>query len=64
LNKTIEILIAPDGTSQIETKGFVGSECQQASRFVEQALGEQTNEALKSEFHQAATVEQSMRQTR
>jgi len=62
--RIIEILIAPDGTSQIETKGFVGSECQQASRFVEQALGEQTNETLKSEFHQAATVEQPMRQTR
>ena len=62
--KTIEILIAPDGTSRVETMGFVGSECQQASRSVEQALGEQVNETLKSEFHQAASVEQSMRQNR
>ena len=62
--KTIEILIAPDGTSRVETMGFVGSECQQASRSVEQALGEQVNETLKSEFHQAASVEQPMRQNR
>ena len=49
--KTIEIIIAPNGQSRVETKGFVGSECRQASRFVEQALGQRTDEQLTSEFY-------------
>ena len=32
--KTIEIIVAPDGKSRVETKGFTGSECREASRFV------------------------------
>ena len=46
--KTIEIIIAPNGQSRVETKGFVGSECRQASRFVEQTLGQQTDLIRKS----------------
>jgi hypothetical protein len=37
--KTIEITVDPKGQSQVETKGFTGGECREASRFVEQALG-------------------------
>ena len=37
--KTIEIIVSPSGQVRIETKGFSGSECQEASRFIEQALG-------------------------
>jgi len=60
--KTIEILVGPDGKSQVETKGFVGSECREASRFFEQALGKQVDERLKPEFHQTATTQQQTRQ--
>ena len=59
--KTIEIIVAPDGNSRVETKGFAGSECRGASRFVEQALGQQTDELLKPEFHQTATTQQQTR---
>ncbi len=38
--KTIELIVSPDGSSRVETKGFAGSDCQQASRFLEQALGQ------------------------
>ena len=61
-SKTIEIIIAPNGQSRVETKGFTGSECREASRFVEQAIGQQTNEILKSEFHQTATAQQQIQQ--
>ena len=61
-SKTIEIIIAPNGQSRVETKGFTGSECREASRFVEQAIGQQTNEILKSEFHQTAIAQQQVRQ--
>jgi hypothetical protein len=54
LIKTIEIIVSPQGQSRIETKGFVGAECREASRFLEQALGQQTSEQLTAEFHQAS----------
>lgn len=60
--KTIEIIIAPNGQSRVETKGFIGNECRQASRFVEQALGQQTEEQLKAEFHQSATNQQQVKE--
>ena len=58
MNKIIEIIVAPNGQSRVETKGFVGSECRQASQFIERALGQQTDERLKAEFHQTAAVQQ------
>ena len=60
--KIIEIIIAQNGQSRVETKGFTGAECRDASRFIEQAIGQQTNEVLKSEFHQAATAQQQIQQ--
>lgn len=53
--KQIEIVVSPTGQSRIETRGFVGSECRQASEFLEQALGRRTGEQLTSEFHQAVS---------
>ena len=52
--KTIEVVVASDGTSRVETKGFHGAECQHASRFLEAALGRQLNESLTTEFHASA----------
>lgn len=49
--KTIEIIFSPEGETRIETNGFTGAECQDASRFLEQALGKRTTERLKPEFH-------------
>jgi hypothetical protein len=51
MTKTIEIIVAPDGQTKIETKGFAGADCQDASRFIEQALGERTAEMLTPEFY-------------
>ncbi|QEF97884.1 hypothetical protein Mal15_19300 [Stieleria maiorica] len=56
--KTIEIIVAPDGNTRVETNGFTGSDCRQASRVLLQALGQQTIEKLKPEFHQAANEQQ------
>jgi hypothetical protein len=60
--KLIEILIKPDGTSSVQTKGFSGSECRDASRFLEQALGKQTSERLTFEFYQSQAVQQTASQ--
>ena len=50
--RIIEIVISPNGQTQVETKGFTGAECRDASKFIEQALGQRTSEQLTAEFHQ------------
>ena len=62
--KSIEITVSPDGKSQVETKGFAGDECREASRFLESALGSMSSERLTSEFHgqQANTETQSQQE--
>ena len=52
MNKIIEIIVSPTGETRLETKGFTGSECKEASKFVEQALGNRQREHLTAEFHQ------------
>ena len=51
MSKTIEITVLPSGQTKVETKGFTGAECQQASQFIERALGQVGEETLKSEFY-------------
>ena len=60
--KTIEVTVAPNGETSVETKGFVGAECRDASRFIEQALGQQTGESLTAEFYQRQQITQPQRE--
>ena len=61
-NHVIEVIVLPNGETKIETRGFVGSSCKQASQFLEKALGVQAGEQLTAEFHQAAPTQQTQRQ--
>ena len=54
--KTIEIIVTPKGETTVTTKGFAGASCREASKFVEEALGQRSGETLTAEFHQ--TTEQ------
>ena len=64
MSKTIEIIVSPNGQSRVETKGFAGSDCREASKFIEQALGKQTGEQLTAEFHSGvSTREQNQQRT-
>ena len=60
--KTIEIVVSPTGETQVETKGFTGSECRDASRFLEEALGKSTGEKLTGEFYAETSVGQQNQQ--
>lgn len=60
--KTIRVLISPTGEITIDTKGFKGASCKEASQFLEQALGTKTSEKIKSEFYQQASAEEQVRQ--
>ena len=48
--KTIEIIVSPDGQTRLQTKGFVGPECQKASRVLRHALGKPLTETRTSDF--------------
>jgi hypothetical protein len=61
--KTIEIVVDPKGGIKVQTKGFIGSECREASRFVEQALGAKLAETLTPEFHQEQKGDQRLEQS-
>ncbi len=62
MSKTIEIVVAPDGQTRVETRGFTGSECRRASEFIERALGKQTGELLKAEFYQATSSQEHVQE--
>jgi hypothetical protein len=62
--KTIEVVVAPDGSIRIEAMGFQGSDCERATAFLEKALGvtgRKTNKAdyfIRNAQHQEQKVGQ------
>jgi hypothetical protein len=60
--RTIEIIVAPDGQTTVQTRGFQGSSCRDASRLIEQAIGNPTGEKLTTEFYQKGSIYQSQQQ--
>jgi hypothetical protein len=60
--KTIRITVDPKGQVKVETTGFAGGECREASRFLERALGTRSAETLTGEFYQEQEARQDLRQ--
>ena len=52
----------PGGETGVETRGFVGPDCRESGRFVEQALGSTTAERLTAECHQGQSLSRDLRQ--
>ena len=61
-SQTIEIIVTPEGKGSVQTLGFAGSSCRDASRFIEQALGQRTGDKLTTEFHQVESIRQANQQ--
>ena len=55
MKQEIIVTINPDGSTSVETKGYVGKSCKDASKFIEDALGKVESDKLKPEYHQQAT---------
>ena len=55
--KTIELIIEIDGTVRVETRGFQGRSCLEASRALTAALGRTVGDRLTSEFYLALPAE-------
>jgi hypothetical protein len=60
--KIIEIIVSPTGETKLETKGFTGSSCRDASKFMEEALGQRFGETLTAEFHQTGQTDNQVQQ--
>lgn len=60
--KQVIVTIDEHGETQIETQGFQGRECQQATADLERALGLKTSEQLTSEMFQPAAIGQDQTQ--
>jgi hypothetical protein len=54
----IIVTVSATGQSVIKTEGYAGRSCQEASRFIEQALGKRTGEQLTGEFYQQEPTRQ------
>ena len=63
MKKIIRLIVSPTGETRIETKGFSGPECREASKFLEQALGQSVGEQLTAEFYQGQTTGQQIQQS-
>lgn len=57
--KVIKITVSREGEIKVETKGFAGAECQQASRLIEAALGQRISTRLTGEYYQSSANTQS-----
>jgi Protein of unknown function (DUF2997) len=62
MSRIIELLISPKGETTLQTKGYAGADCQQASKWLEQALGVATNDRKTAEFYQQPEAEQRVQQ--
>jgi len=62
MTRTIEIIVTPEGMTRVQTSGFAGASCREASRFLEEALGQDRTEQLTAEFYQAQPVDQRTQQ--
>ena len=62
MSKTIEIIVTPEGKTSFQTVGFTGSSCQEAGRFLEEALGKRIAQRRTAEFYQNAQTETQNRQ--
>ena len=60
--RIIEVIVSPQGETTVQTKGFVGAECLQASKLLEQALGITASDVKTAEFHQQSVAEQQAHQ--
>lgn len=61
MTQVIEIIVSPKGETIVQTRGFTGSSCRNASQLIEEALGKRNGERLTSEFYISQTTDQQTR---
>ena len=61
--RIIQVIVSPRGETTVQTKGYSGGECREASKFIEQALGQRTSETMTAEFHENQNAGQEIQQS-
>jgi len=54
MSQRITVEISAEGAVTVQTSGFAGASCQQATKALEAALGTVVSDTKTPEFHQAA----------
>ena len=62
MSRVIEVIVSPKGEVTIQTRGYAGSDCVQASKFLEQALGVTTADHKTADYYQTQTAQQQVQQ--
>jgi hypothetical protein len=62
MSRVIELIVSPQGETTVQTKGYGGGACLQASKWLEQALGIATADRKTAEFYESARAEQHVQQ--
>ena len=60
--RVIEVTVSPTGETTVQTKGYAGGDCLQASRFIEDALGTSLRDRKTPEFYQSTEQQQHLQQ--
>ena len=60
--KTIEITVDPNGSISVQTRGFIGQTCKDASQFLERALGNVRRETKLPEYFQQHQANEQIQQ--
>jgi hypothetical protein len=60
--RIIEMTISPTGETTVQTKGYTSAECQQASKWLEQALGIVAADQKTGEFYERQANQQQIHQ--
>jgi hypothetical protein len=60
MSRVIEVVVSPQGETTIQTKGYAGGDCLQASKFLEQALGVAVTDQKTTEFFQTSVQTQAI----
>ena len=56
--KTIEITVSPAGETRVQTKGFTGPACRDATKLLERALGVVASDTPTAEMYQPQPAQQ------
>ena len=61
MSRSIEVIVTPTGEIKIDAVGFKGADCEQATKFLEAALGVVNERTKKPEYLQTRTAKHQQR---
>ena len=62
MSRVIEVVVSPQGEATVQTRGYAGGACLQASQFLEQALGVVAADRKTAEFYEPVVTQQNLQQ--